>query len=92
LPPAAAVQQDASAPVRQAATAASSSVNPAATPLQQQLQKQQRKADGSRAKQQTLDYTVLAACCHELAVSWVPSKVEEVRALAGGTVQGSVVY
>jgi hypothetical protein len=79
--------------VRQAATAASSSVNPAATNLQQQQQqKQQRKADGSRAKQQTLDYTVLAACCHELAGAWVPSKVEEVRKLAGGTVQGNIVY
>jgi hypothetical protein len=27
---------------------------------------------------QTLDYTTLAACCHELLASWVPSKVEEV--------------
>lgn len=26
----------------------------------------------------TVDYTILAACCHELAGSWVPSKVEEV--------------
>jgi hypothetical protein len=81
LPAAAAVQQDTSAPVRQAATDASGSINAAAT----QQQKQQRKPDGSRAKQQTLDYTVLAACCHELAGSWVPSKVEEVRKLAGPT-------
>lgn len=27
---------------------------------------------------QTLDYTTLAACCHELSTSWIPSKVEEV--------------
>jgi hypothetical protein len=27
---------------------------------------------------QTLDYTTLVACCHELATNWVPAKVEEV--------------
>lgn len=27
---------------------------------------------------QTLDYTTLVACCHELTTKWVPSKVEEV--------------
>ncbi|KAF8058048.1 rqcH [Scenedesmus sp. PABB004] len=32
----------------------------------------------AHAKQQTVDYTALAACCHELSGAWVPSKVEEV--------------
>uniref|UniRef100_A0A383VBP0 NFACT RNA-binding domain-containing protein n=1 Tax=Tetradesmus obliquus TaxID=3088 RepID=A0A383VBP0_TETOB len=77
LPPAAAVQQDAAATVRQAATDAGRS-DTVTTQVQQPKQQQQRKSDGSRVKQQTLDYTVLAACCHELSGSWVPSKVEEV--------------
>lgn len=31
-----------------------------------------------RPRRQTLDYTALAACVHELQHEWVPSKVEEV--------------
>jgi hypothetical protein len=34
------------------------------------------KAHGNGA--QTLDFTTLTACCHELTEDWVPSKVEEV--------------
>ncbi|KAF6261230.1 fibronectin-binding protein A N-terminus-domain-containing protein [Scenedesmus sp. NREL 46B-D3] len=79
VPPAAAVQQGAAVQVRQAATEAAVVSGSAVPQVQeQQLQRQQRRSDGSRVKQQTLDYTVLAACCHELAGSWVPSKVEEV--------------
>jgi hypothetical protein len=66
--------------VRQAATDASLSTAAALEPHSKHGL-QQGKSSSSRVKQQTLDYTVLAACCHELAGSWVPSKVEEVRNL-----------
>jgi hypothetical protein len=38
---------------------------------------------------QTLDYTTLVACCHELSSNWVPAKVEEVRVVLSHVQQTS---
>eukprot|EP00879_Flechtneria_rotunda_P017853 GHRR01018713.1.p1 GENE.GHRR01018713.1~~GHRR01018713.1.p1 ORF type:complete len:705 (+),score=256.20 GHRR01018713.1:640-2754(+) len=56
-------------------------ISPATSSLQEvasSIRKQPRSGAAAKQSKQTLDYTALAACCHELTNSWVPSKVEEV--------------
>lgn len=40
------------------------------------------KAGSPAPAKQVVDYTTLAASCHEIAQSWVPAKVEQVRVIA----------
>jgi hypothetical protein len=50
---------------------------PSQAAQQQPTSRSNALASQAHAKQ-TVDYTALAACCHELSQEWVPAKVEEV--------------
>lgn len=64
----------ASAQLQSAALSTSANDRPAKEQQQQHGKRPQAQQHGK----QTLDYTALEACCHELSGLWVPSKVEEV--------------
>jgi hypothetical protein len=65
-------------------TASTAALNPQPVAARQAKQTAASKDDSSSSSKahgngaQTLDFTTLTACCHELTEDWVPSKVEEV--------------
>jgi hypothetical protein len=61
-----------------AAAAAATPVSAPSVAVQQQPTSRSSALVNHAHAKQTVDYTALAACCHELSKDWVPAKVEEV--------------